>query len=158
MIIVQTYLIEYFDFTLIDETFLISYKSDALEANFESVYNVVLDMCALSLSRTLKIIIILVFIVIGCTEQGDEQLADCDQLSGGKIISIDQVAAACFYFEVFQYNDEIYSVCHCCTCLKAYVIVDCSGQQLCLNDPNRILCREEFRESAEFLYYVTIQD
>ncbi len=75
----------------------------------------------------------------------------CSTLADAKRLTLEERANACIYSDIFIYQDKIYTICECCVCDKIYQIVDCEGNDLLANFPNRIA---DFRLNARYLFSI----
>lgn len=74
----------------------------------------------------------------------------CDLLKDTTPITSEERENTCNYIDVYQYQGDLYSLCMCCSCFKAVIPINCSGEPLYTPVDPKFL--ETFKEEAEFLY------
>lgn len=99
------------------------------------------------------VLISLGILLVACSKKKTDPF-DCQNISDKNVLLEEDLSSYCWYNKVFTYDTETYTVCECCSCLKAPMAIDCNGNQLC---DWGIDCMKDFFERAELVGYVEFE-
>jgi len=96
-------------------------------------------------------IFLLIFTACSDDETNLNTIRDCESIKNATILTEEEKQSTCVYNEVYRYNSEIYTLCVCCVCDKAALVIDCEENPFCHLSAS---CLEEFYQNAEYLFSV----
>jgi len=98
------------------------------------------------------LLIFVLAILSSCTDEecGETTSEDCIwQENINRIFDRKKEDPPCTYFEVYKLDGELFTLCYCCVCDKAWFIFGCDGSDFCERKSG---CIEDFLDEAEYQY------
>lgn len=107
--------------------------------------------------RQLFVLISILFLFLGC-DKSNPKTEECSLLSELKIVDQEEAFLTCEHFEIYIFDNQLYSLCSNCVVDKFALPINCDGESLCtIDDSTTNDCVSNFYNKASFQFYMIAQ-